>query len=219
MFYLCTRAGLPVSPYEAVDALMQQQKTSMGMSTSPTIPQAQPQQQPRIRGRMTPYAFFVMERREFYRRQGLPVQFAAFSKECSNIWKSMTEEQKQKYQKLAEEDRERYQREISGGYVKPLAKDGTRRGRKKKEPGQPKRNMLGKQITLLPQSLATKLSIHTHTHTHPSASPALQVCFSPLLLGEASQAEGGEPKPRCGSSGQTALHCLEDDERRAEAAV
>jgi len=53
----------------------------------------------------------------------------------------MTDEEKQKYQKMAEEDRDRYQREVTG-YMKPLAKDGTRRGRKKKEPGQPKRNML-----------------------------------------------------------------------------
>ena len=53
----------------------------------------------------------------------------------------MTEEEKMKYHQLAEEDRERYRREVSGDYSKPLAKDGTRRGRKKKEPGQPKRNM------------------------------------------------------------------------------
>ena len=53
----------------------------------------------------------------------------------------MTDEEKQKFQKLAEEDRDRYQREMTG-FMKPLAKDGTRRGRKKKEPGQPKRNML-----------------------------------------------------------------------------
>ena len=53
----------------------------------------------------------------------------------------MAEEEKMKYQRMAEEDRERYRREISGDSAKPLAKDGTRRGRKKKEPGQPKRNM------------------------------------------------------------------------------
>ena len=52
----------------------------------------------------------------------------------------MTDKEKQKFQKLAEEDRERYRREVSG-FDKPLAKDGTRRGRRKKEPGQPKRNM------------------------------------------------------------------------------
>ncbi len=52
----------------------------------------------------------------------------------------MQEEDKEKYQKLAEKDRERYRKEMAG-FDKPLAKDGTRRGRRKKEPGQPKRNM------------------------------------------------------------------------------
>lgn len=70
----------------------------------------------------------------------MPVQFTPFSKECSALWKTMTDEEKRKFQKLAEEDRERYKREVSG-FDKPLAKDGTRRGRRKKEPGQPKRNM------------------------------------------------------------------------------
>ena len=53
----------------------------------------------------------------------------------------ISEEEKQKYQKLAEEDRERYRREIMGNYGKGPSKDGSRRGRRKKEPGQPKRNM------------------------------------------------------------------------------
>lgn len=90
---------------------------------------------------MTPYAFFVQQRRDFYRRQGIPVQFTEFSKECSSLWKTTSVEEKEKFQKMAEEDRERYQREMTGEYVKPLARDGTRRGRRRKEPGQPKRNM------------------------------------------------------------------------------
>ena len=53
----------------------------------------------------------------------------------------ISEEEKQKYQKLAEEDRERYKREVMGDYGKGTAKEGSRRGRRKKEPGQPKRNM------------------------------------------------------------------------------
>ena len=84
--------------------------------------------------------FFFCCRRDFYRQQGVPVQFTPFSKECSTLWKAMSDEEKTKYQKMAEDDRERYRRELSG-FDKPLAKDGTRRGRRKKEPGQPKRNM------------------------------------------------------------------------------
>ena len=53
----------------------------------------------------------------------------------------ISEEEKQKYQKLAEEDRERYRREVMGDYGKGASKGGSRRGRRKKEPGQPKRNM------------------------------------------------------------------------------
>ena len=83
---------------------------------------------------------FPFNRREFYRQQGVPVQFTPFSKECSLLWKGMNDDDKLKFQKMAEEDRERYRREVSG-LDKPLAKDGTRRGRRKKEPGQPKRNM------------------------------------------------------------------------------
>lgn len=98
-------------------------------------------ERPRVRGRMTPYAFFVQERRDYYRQQGVPVQFTAFSKECSSLWKVISEEEKQKYQKLAEEDRDRYRREVMGNFDKSPAKDGSRRGRRKKEPGQPKRNM------------------------------------------------------------------------------
>ena len=72
----------------------------------------------------------------------MEVNFTLFSKECSVLWKGMSGEEKQRYHLLAEEDRDRYQKEMVGiSCVKPLAKDGSRRGRKKKEPGQPKRNM------------------------------------------------------------------------------
>ena len=57
------------------------------------------------------------------------------------LFQVITDEEKQKYQKRAEEDRERYRREVMGNFDKSPAKDGSRRGRRKKEPGQPKRNM------------------------------------------------------------------------------
>ena len=127
---LNTPVGLP---YDSIEALMQQERSNMVVRS--------PKEAPRIRGRMTPYAFFVQQRRDIYRQQDIPVQFTAFSKECSSLWREMSDEEKGKYQGLAEQDRERYRREITGNYTKPLAKDGTRRGRRKKEPGQPKRNM------------------------------------------------------------------------------
>ncbi|CAI8041651.1 High mobility group protein DSP1 [Geodia barretti] len=122
------------STLDAIESFIQQERANMIIPT-PTS------ERPRIRGRMTPYAFFVQERREYYRQQGVPVQFTAFSKECSSLWKVISEEEKQKYQKLAEEDRERYRREVMGDYGKGASKGGSRRGRRKKEPGQPKRNM------------------------------------------------------------------------------
>ena len=136
--------GIQLIPLESLEAFLQQQKgVNVGISNvgSPSSASVTAKLDPqRVRGRMTAYAFFVQERREMYRRQGADVQYTAFSKECSALWKGMSEQQKQEYYRMAEEDRDRYQKETEA-CVKPLAKDGTRRGRRKKEPGQPKRNM------------------------------------------------------------------------------
>jgi hypothetical protein len=93
---------------------------------------------------MTPYAFFVQERRESYRRHGVPVEFTAFSKECSSLWKGLTEEEKARYQRMSEDDKERYRKESAtyqASLGHSLKNGGSKRGRKRKEPGQPKRNM------------------------------------------------------------------------------
>ena len=93
---------------------------------------------------MTPYAFFVQERRDYYRRHDIPVEFTAFSKECSALWKELSDEEKGRYQKMSEEDKERFRRETANYCAEiglPYARDGSRRGRRRKEPGQPKRNM------------------------------------------------------------------------------
>ena len=70
----------PGSTLDAIESFIQQERANMIIPT-PT------RERPRIRGRMTPYAFFVQERRDYYRQQGVPVQFTAFSKECSSLWK------------------------------------------------------------------------------------------------------------------------------------
>ncbi len=99
----------------------------------------------RPRGRMTPYAFFVQERRHYYRQHGIPVNFTAFSKECSALWKELTSEEKLRYQKMSEEDKERYCKETAtynASLGQIYSKDKkTRKGRRRKDPGQPKRNM------------------------------------------------------------------------------
>ena len=132
--YIVFPIGIQLIPIQTLEALLQQQQQQHLQGRS--------NKEHKVKGRMTPYAFFVQERREQYRRQGMDVNFTLFSKECSQLWKGMGTEEKQRYHILAEEDRDRYQKEMVGiSCAKPLAKDGTRRGRKKKEPGQPKRNM------------------------------------------------------------------------------
>ena len=127
--------GIQLIPLQTLEALLHQQQQHQ-------VLQVGVKKEHKVKGRMTPYAFFVQDRREQYRRQGLEVHFTLFSKECSALWKGMSADEKQRYHLLAEEDRDRYQKEMVGiSCVKPLARDGSRRGRKKKEPGQPKRNM------------------------------------------------------------------------------
>ncbi|XP_019862547.1 PREDICTED: high mobility group protein DSP1-like [Amphimedon queenslandica] len=98
----------------------------------------------RPRGRMTPYAFFVQERREYYRRHGVPVEFTAFSKECSSLWKELKDDEKSRFQKMSEDDKERFRKESASYHAslgQPYRDSNSKRGRKRKEPGQPKRNM------------------------------------------------------------------------------
>ena len=96
----------------------------------------------RPRGHMSAYAFYVQDRREIYRRQGVKVNFAEFSKECSTLWKTMTVEQRNGYQQLAEHDKIRYRSETERYKGRLSAISGVKkRGRKKKQPGEPKRNM------------------------------------------------------------------------------
>lgn len=75
---------LPIgSTLAAIESFIQQERSNMIIPSTTT-------ERPRIRGRMTPYAYFVQERRNYYRQQGVPVQFTAFSKECSALWKVYT---------------------------------------------------------------------------------------------------------------------------------
>ena len=96
----------------------------------------------RPRGRMSQYAFFVQDRREMYRRQGVKVGFSEFSRECATLWKAMSPEQRVGYQQLAEHDKVRYRNEIDRYRGRVSTVSGVKkRGRKKKQPGEPKRNM------------------------------------------------------------------------------
>lgn len=96
------------------------------------------------KGRTSAYAFFVKERRAEKKAKGQEVEFTAFSKECSDLWKDMNDDKKKKYYTNAEQDRQRYETEM-GNYIPPEDGSGKRgkkrRNKRPKDPNQPKRAM------------------------------------------------------------------------------
>lgn len=91
------------------------------------------------KGRTSAYAFFVQSRRETYKDQQKAVKFADFSRECSELWKRISDSDKEEFVKKAQEDKERYDAEMKD-YSPPAEASGRGRGRrKKKDPNQPKR--------------------------------------------------------------------------------
>lgn len=72
----------------------------------------------------------------------MKVGFSEFSRECATLWKAMSPEQRVGYQQLAEHDKVRYRNEIDRYRGRVSNVTGVKkRGRKKKQPGEPKRNM------------------------------------------------------------------------------
>lgn len=88
------------------------------------------------RGKMSSYAFFVQTCREEHKKKhpDSSVNFAEFSKKCSERWKTMSAKEKSKFEDLAKSDKARYDREMKN-YVPPK---GDKKG-KKKDPNAPKR--------------------------------------------------------------------------------
>lgn len=98
------------------------------------------------RGKMTAYAFFVQTCREEYKKKHPEeqVDFAEFSKKCAERWKTMTDNEKKRFNQMAESDKKRFEAEM-GTYVPPTqigAKKG-RKQKKQKDPNAPKRSMSG----------------------------------------------------------------------------
>ena len=91
------------------------------------------------KGRTSAYAFFVQDMKET--PEGKSLKFTEFSKYCSEQWKKMDEDDKQKFIDLSQEDRTRYKKEMAV-YQKtaPAAGRGAG-GRKKKDASLPKRNL------------------------------------------------------------------------------
>ncbi|CAK6984412.1 high mobility group protein B2b [Scomber scombrus] len=90
------------------------------------------------KGKTSAYAFFVQTCREEHRKKHpeQSVNFAEFSKKCSERWKGLTPSDKKCFEDMAKADKVRYNREMRD-YVPP--KGFGKRGRKRKDPNAPKR--------------------------------------------------------------------------------
>ncbi|CAO2599834.1 High mobility group protein B2 [Lemmus lemmus] len=84
------------------------------------------------RGKMSSYTFFVQTCREEHKKKhpDSSVNFAEFSKKCSERWKTMSAKEKSKFEDLAKSDKARYDREMKN-YVPPK---GDKKGKKKDRP-------------------------------------------------------------------------------------
>jgi high mobility group protein B2 len=80
--------------------------------------------------KMSSYAFFVQTYREEHKKKqpDSSVNFAEFSKKCSERWKTMSSKEKSKFKDLANSDKARYDREMKN-YVPPK---GDKKGKKKR---------------------------------------------------------------------------------------
>ncbi|CAL8362137.1 unnamed protein product [Merluccius merluccius] len=88
------------------------------------------------RGKMSSYAYFVQTCREEHKKKHpeASVNFAEFSKKCSERWKTMSAKEKGKFEDRAKLDKVRYEKEMRS-YIPP-------KGQKKKrfkDPNAPKR--------------------------------------------------------------------------------
>lgn len=92
---------------------------------------------PHVRGKTSPYGFFVKmcyeEHKKKYPNEN--VQVTEISKKCSEKWRTMSDEEKKRFYELSQKDAERYQAELAafGG------DDGKKKKRAKKDPNAPKR--------------------------------------------------------------------------------
>ncbi|OCT93119.1 high mobility group protein B1 [Xenopus laevis] len=87
------------------------------------------------RGKMSSYAYFVQTCREEHKKKhpDASVNFAEFSKKCSERWKTMSKE-KTKFEDMAKADKVRYEREMKS-YIPPKGETKKRF----KDPNAPKR--------------------------------------------------------------------------------
>uniref|UniRef100_A0A2K5F5D4 HMG box domain-containing protein n=1 Tax=Aotus nancymaae TaxID=37293 RepID=A0A2K5F5D4_AOTNA len=89
------------------------------------------------KGKMSAYTLFVQTCREEHKKKNpeVPVNFAEFSKKCSERWKTMSGKEKSKFDEMAKADKVRCDWEMKDyGPAKG--------GKKKKDPNAPKRPLI-----------------------------------------------------------------------------
>ncbi|XP_073518590.1 high mobility group protein B1 [Phyllobates terribilis] len=88
------------------------------------------------RGKMSSYAYFVQTCREEHKKKhpDASVNFAEFSKKCSERWKTMSAKEKGKFEDMAKADKVRYETEMKV-YMPPKGESK----KKFKDPNAPKR--------------------------------------------------------------------------------
>ncbi|OWF51163.1 High mobility group-T protein [Mizuhopecten yessoensis] len=92
------------------------------------------------KGRMSSYAFFVQTIREEHKKAhpGEKVVFAEFTKKCAEKWKTMSAQEKMRFEDMAQKDKVRYDGQMRS-YVPPK---GEKKSRKRtKDPNAPKRSL------------------------------------------------------------------------------
>uniref|UniRef100_A0A914Z5Y0 HMG box domain-containing protein n=1 Tax=Panagrolaimus superbus TaxID=310955 RepID=A0A914Z5Y0_9BILA len=93
---------------------------------------------PPIRGKTSPYGFFVKMCYEEHKKKypDESVQVTEISKKCADKWKTMTEDEKRRFYELASKDADRYQAEVAAYGGEDNSK---KKKRAKRDPNAPKR--------------------------------------------------------------------------------
>nr|XP_042121927.1 high mobility group protein B3-like [Peromyscus maniculatus bairdii] len=91
------------------------------------------------KGKVSTYAFFMQSCREEHKKKNpeVAVNFAEFSKKCSERWKTMSGKEKSKFDEMAKADKVRYDQEMKDYGPATGGK------KKKKDPNAPKRPLSG----------------------------------------------------------------------------
>ncbi|CAJ0575168.1 unnamed protein product, partial [Mesorhabditis spiculigera] len=97
-----------------------------------------PKSKPPVRGKTSPYGFFVKMCYEEHKKKypNDKVEVTEIAKRCSEKWKTMSEEEKRRFYELAHKDSDRYHAEVAAYAEEDQSR---KRKRAKRDPNAPKR--------------------------------------------------------------------------------